>query len=831
MKKIIQKISAGLSESSLPEKAQAHYAAGRYKEASDLFKELLKQSGDAETKRYLADCYLQRARGMAAKAMFKEACVLWENYAANAQSPLQMQDVYQLWLLAGKNERKAYAILDGFDARQLDEELPALAVYLGALLVSGATELLPHLPQDSALLKHWQWASQALAAYRNGEREGCEHALKPLPFRSAFRDLRTLLKVQLLEGADFEQAPAMLAKIPDESPYQPLAKACLAYRQSGADFLASLSNLEHNQRRIVAQAKGLNARQSQLLEALVKLNGQLDAKTRFNLVLQYRDVFGNDAAQAYCLGALAEYPGGEKDYFKHFASKDPFEENRLQALLHEQAENAYDAGFFWQRCIDILKQDRPANDRKIALILRRMADKAYSAEAAALLADSLEYDPDDRQSYLKLLTIYQEQRPNMAQYEHWLERGLQRFPSDTDLLVRAAKSAAARKAFKKAAAYAKALLQIDPVNTLAKQLLFANHMAHARRLVKAEKFHLVEKEIQAAEQLTIDKSLRRQAELLRGFYLWQAEDKAQGLQRIADTLASLYDDPVNMHVQAQIEAGLLELPTQGISRALPAFKDYLLSAPQLQRLIGLLNDYDEQLDDNSLILKALDKVKAPLKKSVEWLLDHETLLLAWCQALESIGHFELLKHCAKTAQARRHTPALMYYRTLAECQGDASHLDFMSLCRLEIASAEARADSDNRTAGLIARLLERARGGPEYLPMEDEADDFDQPPISDDPIEDLFGHIPDAVFARIEKKIEELVRKRGPEQFVANIMRQYGNGRDEQNLAILFMNQDFLWCVTVFAAAEELKLEIGVGFDDIIARFNHDSPQYSLPFN
>ncbi|OAI10909.1 hypothetical protein [Methylomonas methanica] len=831
MKKFIQKISAGLSESALPEKARAHYAAGRYKEASDLFKELLKQSADAETKRCLADCYLQRAWAMAGKGMLKEACVLWENYAANAQPPLQAQDVYVLWLLAGKNERKAYAVLYGFNARQLDEEFPALAAYLGALLVSGASDLLPHLPQDSALLKHWEWVGAALAAYRNGEREGCEQALKQLPFRSAFRDLRTLLKAQLLAGADSEQALALLAKIPDESPYQPLAKACLAYRQSGADFVAGLSGLEHNQRRIVAQAKGLTARQGQLLEMLLKQSGESDAKTRFNLVLQYRDVLGSDAARAYCLGALAEYPGGEKDYFKHFASKDPFEENRLQALLHEQAENGYDAGFFWERCIDILKKDRPANDRKIALILRHMADKAHSAEVAALLADSLEYDPSDLQSYLKLLTIYQEQRPDSVQYAHWLERGLQRFPDDTDLLVRAAKSAADRKAFKKAAAYAKALLQIDPVNTLAKHLLFANHMAHARRLVKAEKFHLVEKEIQAAEQLTIDKSLRRQADLLRGFYLWQAEDKAQGLQRIVDTLATLHDDPVNMHFQAQIEAGLLELPTQGISRALPAFKDFLLSAPQLQRLIASLDYYDEQLDDRSLLFKALDKVKAPLKKSVEWLLEHETLLLAWCQTLEAIGHYELLKHCAKMANARWRKPAWLYYQRVAECQGDASRLDFMLLFGLQLALEEARAQNDHKAVGLIARLLERASGAPEHLPIEDETDEFEQSPISDDPIEDLFGPIPDAVFKRIEKKIEEIMRKRGPDYFAAQIMRQYGEQLGQQRLAILFMNQDFLWSAAILAGAEELKIEIGVGFDDILARFEHNSPQYSLPFN
>lgn len=831
MKKIIQKISAAISESTLPEKARAHYAAGRYKEASDLFKELLKQSGDAETKRCLADCYLQRAKAMAAKAMFKEACVLWENYAAHADRPPQAQDAYLLWLLAGNSHGKAYTVLEGFSARRLDEEHPDLTAYLGALLVSGGTDLLPHLPQDSALVKHWEWVSAALAAYRDGERDQCEQALKPLPFRSAFRDLRTLLKAQLLTDADVEQASALLTKIPEASPYKTLANACLAYRQSGADFVAGVSSLDHSQRRILGQAKGFSARQGQLLEALVKLNGQTDAKARFNLVLQYRDVFGNDAAQAYCLGALADYPGGGKDYIKHFAGQDSFETNRLQALLHEQAENDYDAGFFWNRCIDILKQDRPANDRKIAQILRHMADKAYPGEAAVMLADSLAYDPDDRQSYLKLLSIYQEQRSDPARYEHWLELGLQRFPADTELLVRAAKAAAARKAFKKAAAYAQALLKIDPVNTLAKRLLFANHLAHARRLIKTEKYHLVEKEIQAAEQLTIDKRLRRQADLLRGLYRWRAEDKAQGLQHIVDTLASLHDDPVNMHFQAQIEAGLLELPTQGLSRALPAFKDYLLSAPQLQRLMADIAYYDEQLDEADLLLKALDKIKVPLKKSVEWLLDHEALLQAWCRTLETVGHYELLKHCAKLVQARRHTPIWLYYRTLAECQGDAGRLDLMSLYRLKMALEEARADNDQKTAGAIERLLERASGGAEPLPSPDDIEDFDQPPLGDDPIEDLFGHIPDAVFKRIENKIEELVRKRGPDQLVTQFMRQYSQGRDGQNLAILFMNQEFLWCATILAAAEALQIEIGVGFDDIVARFSHDSPQYSLPFN
>lgn len=827
MKKIIQKFS---TESTALQKAQAHYAAGRYKEATDLFKELLKKSNDIEHRRCLADCYLQRAWAMAGKGMHKEACILWENYADHAEAPLQGRDAYVLWLLAAKNNGKAYAALEGFDARQLDEDYPDLSVYLGALLVSGCTDMLVHLPQDAALLRHWALVEDALEAYRHGEAERCDQSLKKLPFRSAFRDLRTLLKVQLLDAASLDQAPALLSKIPDASPYRPVANACLAYVQTGAEFVATLAELEHNQRRVVVHAKGLAGKHQDLLETLIKHKGQLNDKLRFNLALQYPDVFGHSASQAYCLGALAQYSGGYKDYLKHFAVKDPFEENRLQALLCEQGKNSYEAEFFWKRCIDILKKNRPASDRKIALILRHMAGKIPRAEAVELLAESLDYDPDDRQSYLSILSVYAQDRPNPAKYEQWLERSLKHFPADSELLVRAAKSAANRKAFKKAAAYAKALLKIDPVNTLAKQLLFANHMAHARRLLKTEKFHLVDKEIQAAEQLTIDKNLRRQAELLRGFYLWQVEDKKQGLQQIVDTLAKLNDDPVNMQFQAQIEAGLLDLPTTALSRALPAAKDYLLSSRELQRLIASIEYYDEQLDDRALLFKALDKIKAPLKKSMQWLLDHEALLLSWCQVLEKIGHYELLKHCAKMGNAKWQKPLWLYYRTVAECQGDASRLDFMTLFVLQNALQEAHAEHDAKTAFLIGRLIEQARGAINPFMFEDDVDEFEDEEFDEDPLEDLFGHIPESVMSKIGKKIQDIMRKTDPNQLATKYLQRYPNSIDSQRFAVLFMNPGFLSAFLLLAAAEELKIDIGVSFEDIVERFENDTPQFSLPF-
>ncbi|MDD2760450.1 MAG: hypothetical protein PHH11_09170 [Methylomonas sp.] len=828
MKRLIKQ--QGASEQVLLQDAKTQFALGRFKEATDLYKDLLKCSDNPDYKRRLAECYMRRALAMADKNMPKEASVLWENHAEYAEPPFAAEDAYLLWLLAGNNERKAFACLERFDTRRLDQECPELCLNLGYRLLSGQTELVAHLPRDGALLRDWEIVQQAVDAFRRGDEAACEQGLKQLPFRSAFRDLRTLFKAQKLAASALDEARALLAKIPDSSPYRSAATALSACWATGAAFVASLSDLEHGQRRLVYLAKGLRGQSLEFLEVLSKHKAQPNDKMCFDLVLQYRDIFGKEAARAYCLGALAQYPGGMKDYQKHFGTQDAFEEYRIQALLCEQGKDSYDAEFYWRRAIDILKEKGPENNKKIALILRHMAAKLSEAEMLKLLIESLDYDPDDRNSYLRILSIYQQGRPDSSQYYQWLERSLKRFPSDADLLVRAAKSAASRKAFKKATAYAKALLKIDPVNTLAKQLLFANHLAHARRMLKAKKYHLVEREILAAEQLSIDNVLRRHAELLRGFYIWLAEDKALGVQRITETLGKINADPINMQFQAGIEADMLGQAATQLIKALPACKDYLLSAPELQRLIASIAYYDEQLDDSAAIVKALDKLKAPLKKSVQWLLDHEALLVSWCGSLERIGHFDLLKQCAKLANSRRPRPIWAYFLALAECRGDAGRLVMVTLYQLQHAMDTARAENDLKTASLIGRLLERYHIARNPFPFA--AEDFGDDPeyVDDDPFEVLFGHLPESIFEKIGKNADTIFRKRDIQQLIAGYIQRRGVSVDKQVFAVLSMNPEFLTCMSLVIAAEELKIDIGVSFEDVVEYFQHESPQFSLPF-
>jgi hypothetical protein len=349
-------------------------------------------------------------------------------------------------------------------------------------------------------------------------------------------------------------------------------------------------------------------------------------------------------------------------------------------------------------------------------------------------------------------------------------------------------------------------------------------------LLKTATVQLVAKELQAAELLMVNKSLRQQAELLRGFYLWMAEDKPQGLQQMVETVQKLNDDPINARFQIMMEAELLELPAASFVRALPACKDHLLSAPQLTRLMALIEQYAEQMQDVGLLRGALDKIKAPIKKSLQQQDFSEDLLLAWCQLLANIQHFELLRHCAKPAQAKWQKPIWMYYRYFAECNGDAKNLNMTSGYSMQFALMEAQQHNDQKTAILIGRFLDVSQGlsspyDDDFLGQDYQVDEF-----SYDIYDELFAHIPQQQMIKIGMKVQDILMNTDPDKFINDMIRQYSKKIDAKRLIKLFNIPAFMSAVVSIKAAEQLHIEIDLSIEDIVYRFENDSPQIPLPF-
>ena len=825
MKKIIPTKKA-LNPDELAQLALSQFNAGLYKEASDHYKNLLKIENKALWRTLLGLCYLNRAREMVAKEMVKEAIIMWDNYAEQSSPPLQSFDHYLVWLLVSKNSAKLKANLSKLSAADLDERYPELAGVLGFLIITSQPHLESLLPQDAVFHVHLQIVRDAVQAFRDNDIDKLEAALKKLPFRSAFRDFRSVMKAVLLISSDSSQAQESLLKISDNSPYQAVAQAILTYLSDGKVFVERIIQHNTSQRRTLIQAKGLSKKHFDLLELVSKQKLPLNAKLTFNLAIQYQALFEKGQVKQFCHDLLPTYNLGLKDYIKHFDASSLSDKYRLTALQAERERKFDEAYFCWEHYITHLKNNVPDNAYKIALIQRQLAQHVSPEEALEFWIESLTHDPGDRESYFRILTHHETEKnkESQAQYKYWLEESLSQFPQDVEFLALAVKLAMRTKAYKKAAKYAKSLLSYDPVNTIAKQSLFECHLAHARRLLNTKKFHLVAQEIQAAEQISLPKRLQIRAQLLRGFNQYLSENKEQGLVTIRQALDT---DTSCAHFQVIVESLLLNLPATPFLKGLPALKGARLSASTMNQLLTMIKTYQDHQVSNTVLNAALDKIKTVLRTSVQKQSFSEELILSLCQTLDSVGNFVLLSYVAKLAQSKWRKPIWVYYQVYANADGDAQKLRSMAVHQLEESAYEARQQKDHRTEMLINRLIDRYYKSRDSFPFNNFNFPFAQYEEEEDEDEygilDLFNKLPDAVMNKINRKIELLEQTTKSENILLEVAKAIPQNIPLPKKMSMMLNSDFITAFLILKAAKELDIAIGVTLADVIKYFETET--------
>jgi len=824
-------IAVATTPESLEKQAQERIESGKYKEASELYERLLQLSANEQWNQSLAYCYVQRAVALAAKGMFKEAVVLWENHRQHTQAPFDAYDQYIIWLILSKNKVDIQKNLQQLSVQQLDKYYPELASLLGLLALTESPELINDLPQESAFVAHFHLIQVGLQAYANEDEAKLTEILKQIPYRSAFRDLRSLLQALLVLPSSESQAQALLARISTRSAYANVAWLLEITFLQGVALFDALLRLNQSQRSIICHIKGFNKQQSEFLEHLTRQHEHLSDKVKFNMAIQYRSLLGPEVAQNYCQQLLSVYSAGHKDFQKFFGASDEYEENRVSALLHEREDNIYDAEYYWRLCIKALQnQDDPENALKIAMILRHLSQGEESAEKIELLIESLQYDAEDRDVYLQILDFYQQSEATQD-YQQWLAKTLEKFPQDIDVLTRAVRDAIANKSYKKASHYASKILTIDPLNSFAKQTLFASHLAYAHQLIREKSYHLVDKEIKQAEALNIGKAYVKQTQLMRGFFCFAHEDKEHGLQLIADALAQLYIDPVNRQFHASREALSMGLPVATVLRVLPAAKDHLLSVSEFAQFLQLLEQFTLESDNEEQLHKALEQIKVPLKASLTEQEYAEPDLLSLCKLLETLQHFELLRHCAKPAFDKWQKPIWMYYRIYADNNGKPEDCSFRELMSLQQQHEQAVQNKDFQASILLEKLLasyyqvhpQRTKG---FLDRLFAMGDDEQEGL--DPMEELFGHVPDSVLMGLNETIESLAKKTTIEQAEEDLMPIVGH---DQNIMLAIMQDpDLFSALMVVQSADQLGIDIGVSIEDVLDCFGVGKKTRSFPF-
>ncbi|MGC1951297.1 MAG: hypothetical protein WA970_01670, partial [Gammaproteobacteria bacterium] len=685
------------------------------------YRRLLKQEQRPEWREALADAYLGRAEQLAAKGLHNEAAALWENMA-NLCGKRHVERYIDWLLQAG---RVGQGIRQFAEADAAFRERPAgqrLASRLAGLLVCGQVEDITDLSGEVSLVEQRDSMLAAMRAYCRGDDTAMKDSLKAIPFRSPYRDLRAILQGMGSLASEPQIALAQLDRVPADSPFAPFVEMVRVAALEDSMLLDALSQRSEVAHEFVLTLKGWRKEQIDLLRRLRNAR-QSNAQVLLRSAMDMSTPIEPSHLRRFCLELLPHAPESLSAFEKRFGPLSAFERLRIQALAAERGPDPARANRYWRDCVKRLTANNLGDDDalKAALILRHMANLAAESpgddfgdeaeqEVKQLLEASLEFDPQDKPTYLKLMALARKDEDRQAQ-DRWAELAVRQFPEDAEVLMVAGMGAYRRGAFKKAAAFAGTLLERDPINPHARSLLISCHLAHARKQLKAGRYAAAERELALAEPHARDADHLGIIRLNQGFLaLVQGAQQAgeallqQGLQLLGGGLLAQF--------RLLVDGRRLGFAQRLLSQLYDRIKGPRMPTPtkDIVTLAELLHRYVD--DGVKEIPQILEGLRTPLK-AVAGLAFSQQEFRAILAALRKAGHYRLVVDYADAALRRfGEHPNFLFYRVFGRTQGREARLSMIEGFQLQSALEAAVAAEDQETIALIEEFL----GLPRFLP-------------------------------------------------------------------------------------------------------------------
>ncbi|MBA2302021.1 MAG: hypothetical protein H0W08_05255, partial [Acidobacteria bacterium] len=371
----------------------------------------------------------------------------------------------------------------------------------------------------------------ALAAWVDGATpEEMDRHLKRISLRSAFRPIRLLLQSLTTLPPDPERTARRLETIEPGSPFFPFRQAVEAAVRAGPGLDADAwHRLTPTQQAFSAETGGLQA-------ASVQSLGRLSTAARggpaalFSWLLKQTDLPQAEVRSA-CLNLLPQMPDRVSQFERSFGPLSQLERYRVQGLAAEARGDweAVERSWYLAARLTGAAEDRTSR-LSSGVMYRHLAHLATmhpeiegsddeSDAEIFYLERSGDADPDHIPTVLERIAYYRKESRE-KDWHRLADDAVQRFPDDSQILLQATQSAMARRAYKKAAGFARRLLKIDPINPGVRRQMIELQLAHARKQMRAKRPDLAAKELsQAAE--------------------WDRPDAPSGVLRIARGLVAL----------------------------------------------------------------------------------------------------------------------------------------------------------------------------------------------------------------------------------------------------------------------------------------------------
>ncbi len=696
-----------LDEAALAQAAQHALTQSRYKEAVDLCKELCKRTPSAENRARLSAAYAGRAGDLAAKGMIKEAAALWRNRADLCGEPL-MEGPYLKWLQQlGDMKPLIQAYRAGLQQGGRAPALAAIEAALAAHALSAPETALAELPADSPLMAGRLQARAVLQAYCESDPD-LDAALRAIPFRSPYRDLARVIRSLARLETDPVAAQDDLERISADSPFARLAGIAKTAALPLDRWLQAVHALQGADRTLALEFRSIPDGQRALVDEFLRLGERPAPAALFDWILRQRQRLPQPDLASLCGSLLPLVPDRIRVYRQVIGALTDAESKRLLALHAESRRDLSAAVQHWLDAVDCYGRDAEESSRLCAaMILRHLADLAPVArdgdlhrDAIVWLQRSLEFDPDDLDTILRLLPAYRK-RHQLKPARSLLDTGLTRFPENASLLLEAIEVALASNAFKKAVGYARRVLELDPINPRVRSLLGHAHMAHARKQIKARKPDAAYKELDEAGDWLRSPADRTAVKRLRGIVDIEAGREAEGRQRLHEAMAESGGTLLGYFLMAMEMTRLGREPVKSL-RALGFQVPKMAAAADVMNLVRALEHFKGESDP---LKKAMAPLQNGLLAAAKQAMAEADLLLI-CETFLRLELLQLVHSYAEAAlrQGLRN-PVFVYHRINArygQRPWSIPDRDYDELTRARDRAAET---GDRRTVARIEQML------------------------------------------------------------------------------------------------------------------------------
>jgi tetratricopeptide (TPR) repeat protein len=759
---------------------------GRFKDATDIFKQLIREDPRPEWTQRLGDAYAGRARTLAEKNMVKEAAIVLENTLA-ADGTIREPLLYVSCLIRQGQHQKAQRAALSNIARLPAHDAARLADFAAALSLAVPAPAAPdaNAPGGKTWTEQSRAARAALEAWVQDSPPGdIDRLLGSIALRSPFGPVRLILKSLISPPDTAAKARALLAMVPAESAFAGARGAAEAALADDQVLLDRWGHLQPPQQRFVAEARGLPR------DATALLNQIVDAERRgpaalFTMLSRRGAALPEEALRTACLNLLPSIPERIPEFERRFGSLSALERNRIQALAAEAKGNWDSVPRHWDAVVKVLAgESTPEGRLAQAVVLRHLAELATNHPdawddpevpdkdpVAHYLERSLLADPDYLPATLALLERYRTDE-DQKEWHRATEAAAQRFPGNVAVLLHAVNSAVARNAYKKAAGFARQVLTVDPINAAVRERMIELQLAHARKQMRAGRADLAGKTLAEAAE-------------------WERPDAPSAALRIGQALVAMTTAPDNatpdtlravvrdagdgvlrwFHVA--LEASLMGWPPQRLQpfqRELEAAQRSEPDRATILALVSLLNQ-KEIRSSRKAVAPAIRRIESYLEKGsrIVW---SPAEFQAIAELLAHLREFRTLYRYAREALQREpgdHTAR--FYQILARAEGKRDLLNDAQENELFAMVEQAVKRQDFHLVNRLQKLLmgpeasRASRGGPRFASPSGELTEADMAEL----MAEIGGAKPILPAHEVRAMVKELGRDLATEMLAASL--------------------------------------------------------------